>query len=55
MRAIAIPVKPLSRAKTRLSPQLTSFERGALTLAMLEDVLDAALAVSGWDSRPYST
>jgi len=50
VRAIAIPVKPLSRAKTRLSPQLTSLERGALTLAMLEDVLDAALAVIGWDT-----
>jgi 2-phospho-L-lactate/phosphoenolpyruvate guanylyltransferase len=50
MRAIAIPVKPLSRAKTRLAPQLSSLERGALALAMLEDVLDAALGVSGWDT-----
>jgi 2-phospho-L-lactate guanylyltransferase len=50
MRAIAIPVKSLSRAKTRLSSELTALERGALTLAMLEDVLDAALAVHGWET-----
>jgi len=45
MRVVAVPVKSLSRAKTRLSPALTGLERGALTLAMLEDVLDAALSV----------
>ena len=50
MRAIAIPVKPLTRAKSRLSSALTALERGALTLAMLEDVLDAALAVPGWET-----
>ena len=50
MRAIAIPVKPLTRAKTRLSSDLTALERGGLTLAMLEDVLDAALAVPGWET-----
>ena len=48
MRVVAVPVKSLSRAKTRLSPALTGLERGALTLAMLEDVLDAALSVPGW-------
>jgi 2-phospho-L-lactate guanylyltransferase len=48
MRIVAVPVKSLSRAKTRLSPALTGIERGALTLAMLEDVLDAALSVPGW-------
>jgi 2-phospho-L-lactate/phosphoenolpyruvate guanylyltransferase len=48
MRIVAVPVKSLSRAKTRLSPALTGLERGALTLAMLEDVLDAALSVPGW-------
>ena len=42
---IAVPVKSLSRAKTRLSRVLTPLERAALTLAMLEDVLDAALSV----------
>jgi 2-phospho-L-lactate guanylyltransferase len=43
-------VKSLSRAKTRLSPALTGLERGALTLAMLEDVLDVALSVPGWET-----
>lgn len=50
MRAIALPVKSLSEAKTRLDPVLTPLERGALTLAMLEDVLDAALALVGWET-----
>ena len=50
MRVVAVPVKSLSRAKTRLSPALTGLERGALTLSMLEDVLDAALAVPGWET-----
>jgi 2-phospho-L-lactate guanylyltransferase len=50
MRVVAVPVKSLSRAKTRLSPALTGLERGALTLAMLEDVLDAALPVPGWET-----
>ncbi len=50
MRIVAIPVKSLSRAKSRLAPALTSLERGALTLAMLEDVLDATQAVPGWET-----
>jgi 2-phospho-L-lactate/phosphoenolpyruvate guanylyltransferase len=50
MRVVAIPVKALSKAKSRLAPELTPLERGALTLAMLEDVLDAALGVAGWDT-----
>jgi 2-phospho-L-lactate/phosphoenolpyruvate guanylyltransferase len=50
MRVVAVPVKSLSRAKTRLSPALTGLERGALTLAMLEDVLDVALSVPGWET-----
>jgi 2-phospho-L-lactate guanylyltransferase len=50
MRIVAVPVKSLSRAKTRLAPQLTMLERGALTLAMLEDVLDAAQEVPGWET-----
>jgi 2-phospho-L-lactate guanylyltransferase len=50
VRVVAIPVKSLSRAKSRLSPDLSPLERGALTLAMLEDVLDAVLAVSGWET-----
>jgi 2-phospho-L-lactate guanylyltransferase len=50
VRVIAVPVKSLSRAKTRLAPMMSSLERGAFALAMLEDVLDATLAVSGWDT-----
>jgi 2-phospho-L-lactate guanylyltransferase len=50
MRVMAIPVKPLSRSKSRLAPELTPLERGALTLAMLEDVLDVTLEVPAWDT-----
>jgi 2-phospho-L-lactate guanylyltransferase len=50
MRIVAIPVKSLGRAKTRLARALSALERGALTLAMLEDVLDAAQAVAGWET-----
>jgi 2-phospho-L-lactate guanylyltransferase len=38
---IVVPVKRLGRAKHRLSPLLSEQERGALMMAMLEDVLDA--------------
>ena len=47
VRVIALPVKSLADAKTRLDPVLTPLERGALTLAMLEDVLDATLDAGG--------
>jgi 2-phospho-L-lactate guanylyltransferase len=50
MRILAIPVKSLSRAKTRLAPVLSPLERGALTLAMLEDMLDVTLEIPGWDT-----
>ncbi len=50
VRAIALPVKSLGLAKTRLSKVLTPLERGALSLAMYEDVLDATLALDGWDT-----
>jgi 2-phospho-L-lactate guanylyltransferase len=50
MRIIAVPVKSLERAKSRLSDMLRPIERAALTLAMLEDVLDACLAVPGWEA-----
>lgn len=50
MRIVAIPVNALSKAKSRLAPELAPLERGALTLAMLEDVLDVTLAVAGWDT-----
>ena len=49
MRVIAVPVKSLSRAKSRMSPVLSPLERAALSLALLEDVLDAALGIPGWD------
>jgi 2-phospho-L-lactate guanylyltransferase len=50
MRVLAIPVKSLSRAKSRLAPALSPLERGALTLAMLEDMLDVTLEISGWET-----
>ncbi|MFL5798630.1 MAG: 2-phospho-L-lactate guanylyltransferase [Actinomycetota bacterium] len=50
MRAIMVPVKALARAKSRLAPVLSPLERAALSLALLEDVLDAALAAAGWET-----
>jgi 2-phospho-L-lactate guanylyltransferase len=50
MRVIAVPVKSLERAKGRLSAVLRPLERAALTLAMLEDVLDSCMAVPGWQT-----
>lgn len=48
MRVVAIPVKSLEGAKSRLAGPLTPLERGVLTLAMLEDVLDAVEEVPEW-------
>jgi 2-phospho-L-lactate guanylyltransferase len=50
MRVIAVPVKSLDRAKGRLSSVLRPLERAALTLAMLEDVLDACMEIPGWQT-----
>jgi 2-phospho-L-lactate guanylyltransferase len=50
VRAISLPVKSLGRAKSRLAPFLTPLERGALALAMYEDVLDQTLALEGWET-----
>ena len=50
MRAIALPVKSLDEAKGRLTSVLSPLERAALTLAMLEDVLDATLLLPGWET-----
>lgn len=50
MRVIALPVKSLAEAKSRLDPVLSPIERGALTLAMLEDVLDVTLGLPGWET-----
>jgi 2-phospho-L-lactate guanylyltransferase len=47
---IALPVKSLTEAKGRLDPVLTPLERGALTLAMFEDVLDVTLVIAGWQT-----
>ena len=55
MRAIALPVKSLGHAKSRLSSLLAPLERGALALAMFEDVLDATLAVDGWETWVVSS
>lgn len=50
MRAIVLPVKSLDESKSRLAPVLSPLERGALTLAMLEDVMDATLELAGWET-----
>ena len=50
MRVIALPVKSLDEAKSRLEPVLSPLERAALTLAMLEDVMDATLGLTGWET-----
>jgi 2-phospho-L-lactate/phosphoenolpyruvate guanylyltransferase len=50
LRAIVLPVKSLSESKTRLAPVLSLLERGALTLAMLEDVMDVTQSILGWDT-----
>jgi len=55
VRAIVLPVKSLSHAKSRLSSFLSPLERGALALAMFEDVLDATLAVDGWETWVVTT
>jgi 2-phospho-L-lactate guanylyltransferase len=49
MRVLAVPVKSLQRAKTRLAAILSPAERAALSIAMFEDVLDACVAQAGWD------
>lgn len=55
MRVITIPVKSLGRSKTRLAAALSPLERGALTLAMLEDVLDVALEMPAWETWVLSS
>src|SRR6266545_5364382 len=50
MRVLAVPVKSLERAKSRLASLLSAPERAALSLVMFEDVLDACLAQSEWDT-----
>jgi len=50
VKVIAVPITSLDEAKTRLADALSPLERGALTLAMLEDVIDATVQVAGWDT-----
>jgi 2-phospho-L-lactate/phosphoenolpyruvate guanylyltransferase len=50
VRVIALPVKSLDDAKSRLGPVLEPLERASLTLAMLEDVMDATQALPGWET-----
>lgn len=55
MGVIAVPVKALERSKSRLSQLLSPIERAALSLAMLQDVLDACRLQPGWDVWVVST
>jgi len=50
MRVILVPVKALERSKGRLAEALSPMERAALSLAMLEDVLDATTVMPGWQT-----
>lgn len=50
MRVIVLPVRSLDESKSRLTPVLSPMERGALTLAMLEDVMDATAVMPGWET-----
>jgi 2-phospho-L-lactate guanylyltransferase len=50
VRAIVLPVSSLEDAKSRLAPVLDSMERAALTLAMLEDVIDSTVAMPAWQT-----
>jgi 2-phospho-L-lactate guanylyltransferase len=50
VRPIVLPVRSLDESKSRLEPVLSPLERGALTLAMLEDVLDVTSQIQGWES-----
>jgi 2-phospho-L-lactate/phosphoenolpyruvate guanylyltransferase len=55
VRAIALPVKSLGYAKSRLASILSPLERAAIALAMFEDVLDATLAVDAWETWVISS
>jgi len=55
MSVLAVPVRRLEDAKTRLSPILSTRERADLMLAMVRDVLDAAAAQSDWETWVISS
>jgi 2-phospho-L-lactate/phosphoenolpyruvate guanylyltransferase len=50
MRVLAVPVKSLERAKSRLAPVLSPAERAALTLIMFQDVLEACVVQQDWET-----
>ncbi len=50
MRAIALPVRSLEESKSRLDAVCTPLERAAITLAMLEDVIDETERITGWQT-----
>ena len=50
MLVLAVPVRRLDDAKTRLAPILSPRERGELMLAMLGDVLAASARQADWQT-----
>src|SRR5438046_10597426 len=50
MLVLAVPVRRLDDAKTRLAPILSPRERGELMLAMLGDVLAASALQADWQT-----
>jgi 2-phospho-L-lactate guanylyltransferase len=50
MLVLAVPVRRLDDAKTRLAPLLSPRERGELMLAMLDDVLAASARQAAWQT-----
>jgi len=55
MTTALIPVKRLEQSKSRLLPQLPDEDRQALTLAMLEDLIEALQATPGLDRIAVTT
>jgi 2-phospho-L-lactate guanylyltransferase len=55
MTIALIPVKRLEESKSRLLPRLASDRREALTLAMLEDLIDSLRATAGVDRVAVTT
>jgi 2-phospho-L-lactate guanylyltransferase len=49
MRVLVVPVKSPTASKTRLGSVLSADQRAAITLALLQDVLDACVQQPGWE------
>jgi 2-phospho-L-lactate/phosphoenolpyruvate guanylyltransferase len=49
MRVLAVPIKSLERSKGRLAGTLSPAERAVLTMALLQDVLDACFGQPEWE------